>query len=218
MSKYYLLQDQGEIDKRAITYEFSPDREEPYPWPDGHWKPLSGLQYLNLEPGVQKFSDVVAQELPKLYARIRPKVRELPDMIGEWSFVLSSPPPLLRRPLIEMIEAEAPGSCEFLPGPRIWDVTHAREIDGSEYYFTNILARIDSWDEKQTDICLMTRRDGSTWELLNGVGTLNAERVKSGFIWRDSRTKHPLCSEAFKKAAEHVGAVNLHFHPLHTNG
>ncbi|OED46797.1 hypothetical protein AB838_18090 [Rhodobacteraceae bacterium (ex Bugula neritina AB1)] len=161
---------------------------------------------------VPTFSNDVRKELPKVILVVRPKVEELPDVIGQFSFNPAASPPLLRRPLVELIQRDYPGCCEFIQAGKIWDDVFKRELDGSQYFFSNVVKTIDSWDPDLSDVRQLSRKDGSVYFALAGSGVLNAEAVNGAHIWRDAKTMHVLCSEEFREKAEAVGASNMHFY------
>ncbi|MBL4542779.1 MAG: hypothetical protein JKP98_10555 [Rhodobacteraceae bacterium] len=205
----------GERSDLSITYGFSTRKGNPFPWPEDRWNPIHGLRYMayQTEP---RFNDEARREIPKLLVSIRPKVKELPDVIGTFS-IDASDPPMIHRRLKAMIEAQDPDCCEFIQASQIWDETHERDLDGSDYYFANVVKLVDSWDHELTKIAPIERADGSIVNLLSGNGVVNTSALKDAFLWRDSYTKHVLCSEAFKKAYEAMDATGIHFHPLKSN-
>jgi hypothetical protein len=46
---------------------------------------------------------------------------------------------MIHRRLKAMIEAQDPDCCECIQASQIWDETHERDLDGSDYYFANVV-------------------------------------------------------------------------------
>ena len=213
---YYMILPSGERDRRSIGFVLSTAKEETWPWPKERWNPVQGLHYMAYNPS-GKFDAVTRQELPKLTAILRPKVAELPDIIGGFSSDVTALPPLVTSRLKALIEQLAPNSCEYLPAPEIWDATFEREIERSGYQYVNLFKQVEGWDHQLSDIRKMTRADGSIWYSMAGMGTINSAAVEGHHLWRDSHTKHVLCSEEFKRKVQDARVVNLHFHELKEN-
>lgn len=214
MEKFFLLETAVGIDKRSIGYRFSWHKGEPYPWPDGLWNPLDGMRYLNKQK-IARFNDEMKFNLPKLIAVIRPKVKELPDAIGQFSSDVTEPPMLMSGRTKSLIEQIAPESCEFISGPSsIWDQTFERDLDASDYFFSNVILQIDSWNDTLCGVRKMKRSDGSALFFLRGPGVVKETAVENAVLWRDSRTKHILCSERFKEAVQALNLSNFYFRPL----
>lgn len=214
--RYYRLMSAGERDARSIGYVLSTERTELKPWPKGRWSPTYDMIYMTDNPS-GLFDESTRRELPKLTAILRPKVKELPDIIGEFSFNIAATPPLVSHRLKALMEELAPGCCEYLPAPKIWDATFAREVDRSDYQFANFIKQMDGWDHNLTEITKFTRGNGSVGYSMGGVGTVNSAAMVGHHLWRDSYTKHVLCSDEFKVRAELAGISNFHFEQMKTN-
>jgi hypothetical protein len=214
--KYYWPMLAGERDPRSITYSLRVDRYAEGRWPEGRWSPTYDMVYMADNPS-GLYDTRTREELPKLTAVLRPNVRELPDIIGEFSFNIAAPPPLVTHRLKALIEELEPHCCEYLPAPEIWDVTFNREVDRSDYQFAHVIRRLNSWNHEKSDIRKSTRRNGTVGYRLNGIGTVDPAAVRGHHLWRDSYTNHVLCSEEFKTRVEAASITNFHFEPMHVN-
>ena len=115
-----------------------------------------------------------------------------------------------------LVEELSPGCCEYLDGPEIWDLVFEREIDRTNYKFANVIKQADTWDHNLSDIRAHTRRDGSVYSALNGMGTVDPKKARGLNLWRDSVTRHVLCSEEFKVRAEQAEISNFFFFEQYT--
>lgn len=163
------------------------------------------------------FSESVKRELPKSIVVIRPNVEELPDVIGQFSSDVTDAPPLLKVEVKELIEREFPGRCEFVPASIIWDDVFQREIDARSYFFVNIINYVDGWDHELSDIRTITRKDGSSYSTLRGMGVVNHQTAKDAHLWRDKYTKDVICSEEFKLCMEDLCVSNVQFYEIPSN-
>lgn len=167
--------------------------------------------------GSSAFNEETRRELPKLTALVNPLVQDMPDIIGEFSSALFASPPLVTDRLHDLIEALAPGFCEYLEGPAIWDTVFEREIDRTAYRFVTVVKQVDTWDHTLSDITRMDRSDGSTWYSLGAAQVVDAKKAEGLHLWRDSVTKHVLVSEEFKRRVEAGGISNFYFREVQTN-
>ncbi len=214
--KYYWPMLAGERDPRSITYSLRVDRYAEGRWPDGRWSPTYDMLYMADSPS-GLYDARAREELPKLTAVLRPNIKELPDIIGEFSFNIAAPPPLVTHRLRALMEELEPQCCEYLPAPEIWDVTFNREVDRSDYQFAHVIKQLDGWNHELSDIRKFTRRNGTVGFGLNGIGTVNPAAVAGHHLWRDCFTHHVLCSEEFKARVEAASITNFHFEPMHVN-
>lgn len=164
------------------------------------------------------FDEATKREMPKLTAILRPKVKELPDMLGRFSFGVADLPPLVTQRLKDLLEEFSPNCCEYVPGPEIWDATFEREVDRTKYQFANMVFQVDGWDHDLSDIRRNIRANGTPYHSLVGIGTVNSTKVGGHHIWRDSYTKHVLCSDEFKSRVEAANIKNIGFFPLNSTG
>ena len=88
---YYWPMLAGERDQRSITYSLRVDRDAKGRWPEGRWSPTYDMLYMLDNPS-GLYDNRTRQELLKLTALLRPKVMELPDIIGSFSFNPAAPP------------------------------------------------------------------------------------------------------------------------------
>lgn len=151
------------------------------------------------------------EQISQLYGLIRNDFEDLPDIVDEFSQSLASPPPLVSSRVRQLIEELAPGSCEYVQAPKIYNLRLDKPMDASDHLGVNVLRQIDSWDRTQDTVRHTTRRDGTQYYSLGKEIGSAAAIPDDAHLWRDSFTNHVLCSELFKTRLEEMGATAISF-------
>ena len=145
------------------------------------------------------------------YAIISYDCVDLPDFVGEFSYVLVTKPVFVSSRVRQVIEDLAPGACEYVQVPKVHNLRLNIPMDASDHVGINVLRQIDSWDRTQDTVRHQTRRDGTQYySLYEEIGSAKAI-PDDAHLWRDSFTNHVLCSELFKTRLEEMCATAIDF-------
>lgn len=156
------------------------------------------------------FDEESQQKIKEHWTIINPIVKELPDVIGEFSWS-ENQFPAVRRELKEAIEVADPELCSFVPVPRLYDLRHDRVIAEPQYFFAAIRQQKDSIDMDAGETGTVAFADGRTQVELLPKSRIRPSVLEGAMLWRDTQSKHVLCNEAFRAVAEAAGCVGFYF-------
>ena len=194
-------------EKHALNYRLSPtNAEPPSPWPDGTWR---RTQITTDEEGY--FDAQAVEQMPKHWMVFHPIVREIPDVIGEFSKIEIAFPAISVE-LKEMIEAVDPELCHFVKAGRMWDLTHDCEVTGRDYYFTSVRKMVDAVDP-DSDLDGGPELGARSYFLTQQT-KIRKSAISQHMLWRDRLTRVVMCNEEFRERAQAVGCSNISFYPL----
>lgn len=199
-------------DDRALTSRFSPTMgEPPSPWPEAKWK--GNIRHI--QEGV--FDSASQEQMKAHWAIINPIMRELPDVIGEFSWSERQFPAMCRT-LKDAIEAADPELCSFVPMERLYDLRHNRIIEQLQYFYTAVRQHKDSIDPDAGETGTFAFADGSTIETLLPSSRIKPSALDGAMLWRDKKIREVLCNEQFKTLAETAGCVGMYFYEVKVSG
>lgn len=193
----------------SLNYDFSPGREKPSPYPSDMWSALRDMSF----DDKGRFTAESRREIAKLTMRINPYVTDIPDVIGGFTTLLTSPP-AFNTPLQKAIGGLDSDLCDFLAVDRIWDRRHARDLPGLGFALASILPRVDSWDRDKCRVAELKRSDGTTWSNLEGIGVVRASALTVKPLWREASTLQILCTDVFKDLVQDVGCRGIRFREI----
>ncbi len=193
----------------SLSYSLNTSREDIVPRPPGTWFHLKDMDFT---PG-WRFSEKTRAEVAKMTMLINPAIPQLPDVIGDFSIILTSPPAFCAA-LKQAVEGFDPDLCDFLEVDPFWSKSEQREYPGLGYCLTSIRKRIDAWDREKCKVVEMTRRNGTTWFTTSGKRVARASALEGAVLWRDAYTNDPLCTDTFKDLAEAAGCAGMGFYEI----
>ncbi|GHB35090.1 hypothetical protein GCM10007094_25720 [Pseudovibrio japonicus] len=136
------------------------------------------------------------------------------DAIGVFSQHQRSMP-AINAAMKKAFEHVAPNAAQFIETDKVWAEYQDRQVPGGPFYVTNLLVSQDSWDSDAMEISKMTRKDGSSFELVEGAKrAVRSSSLTDNPIWRESRTGHVLCTDVMKEALQAAGCRGWYFRPV----
>jgi len=195
--------------EEAITYELSPDKIFPSPWPDTVWDPYENPSCTS--KGI--LSEEWKHKVSDFWMLIQPKVKVLPNVIGGFSHTQSNPAVVdeITKNLINRMDHNL---CDFAPVRKIWDIRFNREIKTPRYYFASVRRSLSSWDPEQTEIVEIPKVNGTMHLIANPPLVVRETIIKDELLWRDSTTGHVMCTEKFKNIIEASGSLGFWFYQI----
>ena len=189
------------------------------PFSVNEWVPFRDLRYESggiFSDGAYlkgtPLTDKTKTELQRLWYLTGTNRREPRNLIGTFSINMDNIP-LFSETLTEVINDIDSALFEFVKVDNVWDSAHDCPIDGGPFYLANLLRRIDSWDKELTEILSRRRPNGS---YINDVSSKSKRVVMQSAvegisIWRDSVTRHVMCTEEFRDRIVEVGCHRWSF-------
>ncbi|UWQ26042.1 hypothetical protein K3553_06175 [Leisingera aquaemixtae] len=190
-----------------VSCGWSETKEKRTPRPGGYWHPVDSrfLSDGRMHPGDR-------DRMTALWLRLVGNTIKPLQVIGEFSF-LQGKNAAFEKDLALGTRERDPEGIDLIHQPKVWSKIANAPITHPEFYFINILRRIERWDEDETEIIGTRPVDGyyTKFAIRGGTRVLKKSAVQGAWLWRDAKTLHVLCSEEFKSFAEDIGCRGLSF-------
>lgn len=169
--------------------------------------------HLNFKEDGRISDDDVARFASHWLVIIADRLPEL-DVVGDFS-KHKRDLPAINAALKDALSSASSDPIEFLETDRIWDEKQNAPVLGGPFFLVNLLKTRNCWDPEAMELAKMRRKDGSTFELVNGSKkAVRGSQIPDAGIWREERTGHVLCTEGVKKAFESAGCRGWYFYQV----